>query len=174
VPSISFHSPGVRIRELERDEWALFRKLRLCALAESPRAFARRFVDERGQPDAHWIRLTESVTSPAGQTMLLAEEDGRSFGLVFGLLDREHPETGHVGGMWVEPAGRRRGAGEALLRAVINWARSRKLEQLELQVTEGNAPAIRLYERIGFTDTGRRDAHAANPNLRVIQMILTL
>ena len=164
----------MRIRELGRQEWALFRELRLRALAESPNSFARRFVDEKAQPDAHWIRLTESVTTPGGQTMLLAEENGRSFGLVFGLLDREHPETGHVGGMWVEPEGRRRGAGEALLRAVINWARSRKLEQLELQVTEGNQPAMRLYERIGFTDTGRREVHAANPNLRVIQMILTL
>jgi len=111
---------------------------------------------------------------PGGQIMLLAEEDGRSCGLVFGLLDREHPTTGHVGGMWVEPESRRRGAGAALLRAVIDWARLRQLERLELWVTEGNEPAIRLYERIGFTDTGRRDAHAANPNLRVIQMILTL
>src|SRR5215471_2014024 len=84
----------MRIRELERSEWELFRELRLRALAESPNAFARRFVDERGQPDAHWIRLTESVTMPGGQIMLLAEEDGRSFGLVFGLLDREHPTTG--------------------------------------------------------------------------------
>src|SRR5215467_14335435 len=155
----------MRIRELERSEWELFRELRLRALAESPNAFARRFVDERGQPDAHWIRLTESVTTPDGQTMLLAEEDGLSFGLVFGLLDREHPKTGHVGGMWVEPEWRRRGAGEARLR---------QLERLELWVTEGNDRAMRLYERSGFTDTGKRDTLAANPSLRVIQMILTL
>lgn len=164
----------MRIRELERREWELFRELRLRALAESPNAFARRFVDERGQPDAHWIRLTESVTMPGGQTMLLAEEDGRSFGLVFGLLGREHPETGHVGGMWVEPESRRRGAGAALLRAVIDWARLRQLERLELWVTEGNDRAMRLYERSGFSDTGKRDTLAANPTLRVIQMILTL
>ena len=164
----------MRIRELERSEWELFRELRLRALAESPNAFARRFVDERGQPDAHWIRLTESVTMPGGQIMLLAEEDGLSFGLVFGLLDREHPTTGHVGGMWVDPEWRRRGAGEALLRAVIDWARLRQLERLELWVTEGNDRALRLYERSGFTDTGKRDTLAANPTLRVIQMILTL
>jgi len=164
----------MRVRELERSEWELFRELRLRALAESPNAFARRFVDERGQPDAHWIRLTESVTTPDGQTMLLAEEGGLSFGLVFGLLDREHPKTGHVGGMWVEPEWRRRGAGAALLRAVIDWARLRQLKRLELWVTEGNDPAMRLYERSGFTDTGKRDTLAANPTLRVIQMILTL
>jgi ribosomal protein S18 acetylase RimI-like enzyme len=164
----------MRIRELERREWTLFRELRLRALADSPDAFARRFVDEQAQPDAHWIRLTESVTVPGGQIMLLAEEGGRSFGLVFGLLDKEQPKTGHVGGMWVEPEARGRGAGQALLRAAIEWARARELERLELWVTEGNRPAIRLYERMGFTATGRRDALQSNPSLRIMQMTFNL
>jgi len=164
----------MRIRPLERREWALFRELRLRALADSPSAFARRFVDEQAQPDAHWIRLTESVTTPGGQVMLLAEEEGRPFGLVFGILDKERPRVGHVGGMWVEPKGRGRGAGQLLLSAAIEWARSRELERLELWVTEGNDPATRLYERAGFVDTGRRDALESNPSLRIIQMMFTL
>jgi GNAT superfamily N-acetyltransferase len=164
----------MRIRELERREWALFRELRLRSLAESPDAFARRFVDEQAQPDAHWIRLTESVTIPGGQVMLVAEEDGRPLGLAFGLLDKERPQTGHVGGMWVEPAARGNGAGRVLLSAAVDWARARELERLELWVTEGNHSAIRLYERTGFTDTGRRDALPSNPTLRTIQMILNL
>jgi GNAT superfamily N-acetyltransferase len=164
----------MHIRELKRGEWALFRELRLRSLADSPDAFARRFVDEQAQPDAHWIRLTESVTVPDGQVMLVAEDDGRALGLAFGLFDKEHPETGHVGGMWVEPGSRGRGAGQALLGAAIAWARSRKLERLDLWVTEGNGPATRLYERLGFADTGQRDALQSNPTLRIMQMTLTL
>ena len=164
----------MHIRELERREWALFRELRLRSLADSPDAFARRFVDEQAQPDAHWIRLTESVTVPGGQVMLVAEDDGRALGLAFGLFDKEHPETGHVGGMWVEPGSRGKGAGQALLGAAIAWARSRKLGRLDLWVTEGNGPATRLYERLGFADTGRRDALQSNPTLRIMQMTLTL
>ena len=164
----------MRIRELERREWALFRELRLRSLAESPDAFARRFVDEQVQPEAHWIRLTESVTVPGGQVMLVAEEDSRPLGLVFGLLDKERLKTGHVGGMWVDPAARGKGAGRALLGAAIDWARSRGLERLELWVTEGNLSALRLYERAGFSDTGRRDARPFNPMLRTIQMAITL
>ena len=164
----------MRIRELERREWALFRELRLRSLAESPDAFARRFVDEQAQPDAHWIRLTESVTIPGGQVMLVAEEDSRPLGLTFGLLDKERPKTGHVGGMWVDPGARDKGAGRALLGAAIDWARSRELERLELWVTEGNHRALRLYEVAGFTDTGRRDALPSNPTLQTTQMILTL
>jgi GNAT superfamily N-acetyltransferase len=164
----------MRIRELERREWALFRELRLRSLAESPDAFARRFVDEQAQPDAHWIRLAESVTVPGGQVMLVAEEHGRPLGLVFGLLDKERLKTGHVGGMWVDPEVRGKGAGRALLSAAIDWARSRGLERLELWVTEGNLSALRMYERAGFCDTGRRDTLPSNPTLRTIQMTITL
>jgi GNAT superfamily N-acetyltransferase len=164
----------MRVRELERDEWALFRELRLRALADSPDAFARRFVDEQAQPDAHWIRLTESVTMPGGQVMLVAEDEHRPLGLAFGLFDKEHAKTGHVGGMWVEPEARGKGAGQALLAAVIEWACTRRLERLILWVTEGNEPATRLYERLGFADTGLRDALQSNPTLRIMQMTLNL
>jgi GNAT superfamily N-acetyltransferase len=154
----------MRIRELERREWALFRELRLRSLADSPDAFARRFVDEQAPPDAHWIRLTESVTIPGGHPL----------GLAFGLLDKERPQIGHVGGMWVDPGARGKGAGQALLSAAVDWARSREIDRLDLWGTEGNHSATRLYERAGFTDSGRRDVLPSNPTLRTIQMILNL
>ena len=143
----------MRTRELARHEWALFRELRLRALAESPNAFARTLTEARDQTDAYWVQLTESVTAPGGQMM----PEGRPMGLAFGLFDKERPKTGHVGGMWVEPAARGQGAGRTLLEAAIAWGRSRDLDRLELWVTEGNVAATRLYERAGFSDTGRRD-----------------
>jgi GNAT superfamily N-acetyltransferase len=164
----------MRIRELERHEWALFRELRLRALADSPDAFARTLAEALGANDAYWVKLTESVTVPGGQVMLVAEVESRPVGLAFGLFDKEREKIGHVGGMWVDPGARGRGAGRALLDAAIAWARSRALDRLELWVTKGNAPAERLYERAGFADTGRRDALASNPALQTIQMALTL
>lgn len=164
----------MRIRELERHEWALFRELRLRALAESPDAFARTLAEALGEDDAYWVKLTESVTAPGGQVMLVAEVQGRPVGMAFGLFDKERAKTGHVAGMWVDPDARGRGAGRALLDAAIAWARSRGLDRLELWVTKGNGPAERLYERAGFADTGRRDVLASNPALQTIQMALTL
>ena len=163
----------MRIRELEGHEWALFRELRLRALAESPNAFARTLAEARDQTDAYWVQLTESVT-PGGQVMLIAEAEGRPMGLAFGLFDKERPKTGHVGGMWVEPAARWEGAGRALLEAAIAWGRSRELDRLELWVTEENVAATRLYERAGFTDTGRRDTLPSNRTLQIVQMALNL
>ena len=164
----------MRVRELERHEWALFRELRLRALAESPNAFARTLADAQAESDAYWLRLTESVTAPGGQVMLIAEVEGRPAGLAFGLFAKERAKTGHVGGMWVEPEARGRGAGQALLDSAIAWARARELDRVELWVTEGNAAAIRLYERSGFADTGRRDPLPSNPALQIVQMSLNL
>ena len=164
----------MRVRELEPHEWALFRELRLRALGESPDAFARTLAEALAQPDAYWLQLTQSVTEPGGQVMLVAEEEGRPVGLAFGLFDKERPKIGHVGGMWVDPAVRRRGAGRALLDAAIAWGGARGLEVLELWVTEGNTPALRLYEQAGFADTGRREPLASNPALQTMHMSLHL
>jgi ribosomal protein S18 acetylase RimI-like enzyme len=39
-----------------------------------------------------------------------------------------------------------------------------------LWVTDGNKPAIALYERLEFTPTGRRDRLASNARLEVLEM----
>lgn len=55
-----------------------------------------------------------------------------------------------IGGIGVTPFGRRRGIGERLMRAVIDQARERGARVVQLEVIEGNAPALALYEKIGF------------------------
>jgi GNAT superfamily N-acetyltransferase len=57
---------------------------------------------------------------------------------------------GWVGGMGVDPEARRRGAGRALMAALIEQARARAVSRLGLEVLEQNALAIALYESLGF------------------------
>jgi RimJ/RimL family protein N-acetyltransferase len=56
--------------------------------------------------------------------------------------------------MGLLPPYRGRGLGGALLRAVLDEARSQGLSRVELEVYISNRPAIRLYERFGFTREG--------------------
>ena len=60
-----------------------------------------------------------------------------------------------INGMWVDPSYRRKGIGRALLDAVIGWAKAQGAQRLELGVSEGNTPAIHLYEQLGFAEASR-------------------
>ena len=55
-----------------------------------------------------------------------------------------------IGGIGVTPFGRRRGIGERLMRAVIDQARLRGARMLQLEVLDGNEPALALYGKLGF------------------------
>ena len=54
--------------------------------------------------------------------------------------------------------------------AVLAWARERGFADIALWVTKGNAAAEALYERMGFTRTGRSDRLPSNARLAVYEM----
>ncbi|HEY1594288.1 MAG TPA: GNAT family N-acetyltransferase [Thermoleophilaceae bacterium] len=53
--------------------------------------------------------------------------------------------------LYVEDAARGHGLGEALVNAAVARARGRGCRRVELDTNETNAPAIALYERLGFS-----------------------
>lgn len=67
--------------------------------------------------------------------------------------------TRHQGTLGISVAGRwrRRGVGQLLMNAVLEWGASHPLiEKVSLVVFSGNAPAIALYRSLGFVEEGRR------------------
>lgn len=58
---------------------------------------------------------------------------------------------------------RRRGVGRALVTALLDYARRENFLRVTLEVRESNAPAIALYESLGFTPCGTRKGFYANP-----------
>lgn len=100
-----------------------------------------------------YARLLDAVASQS-HVGLVAEHDGKPAGFLL-LLDRLPDEVtlqpqAFVAYMAVEPELERHGVGAALLAAAEDEARRRGLPYISLMVTEGNAPAIRLYERAGY------------------------
>jgi GNAT superfamily N-acetyltransferase len=158
------------VRRLRADETALFKTLRLRALADAPDAFADTHAEISARPDTYWQALTRSVTEPGRHAMFVAEVDDTPMGMAFGLVDREVPTRAHLRGMWVDLEGRQRGCGRALSGAVIAWAQERGFAAIALWVTEGNKTAITLYERLGFVLTGRRDRLPHNASLAILEM----
>ncbi len=144
----------LRIRTFTPQEWETYKDLRLRALADSPEAFARTFAQEQKRPDAEWAsRLAEGAGSDL-DLPLVAEVNQEPIGLAWGRIDRVDPGVAHLYQMWVAPGHRRLGAGQRLLGAVIDWARSKNARQLELGVTLRDSPAMRLYKSAGFEPAG--------------------
>ncbi len=61
-------------------------------------------------------------------------------------------ERGWVGifCMSTHPDHRRQGAANHILHAIANWAKNRSAENCYLQVMQNNAPALALYNKVGF------------------------
>ena len=74
--------------------------------------------------------------------------------MAWGRVQEADRRDVHVYQVWVAPEHRGRGVGQALLGAVIAWARESGVRQISLDVTCSNTAAMRLYARAGFLPTG--------------------
>lgn len=63
----------------------------------------------------------------------------------------------------VHPDFRRRGIAEELCRQLVSVLNERDVHRLTLEVRASNAPAIALYEKLGFTLVGRRPNYYRHP-----------
>ncbi len=63
----------------------------------------------------------------------------------------------------VDPAARRKGIGSELVSAMLSWAGQNSAHRLILEVRASNAAAIRLYQRCGLKEEGRRTRYYTHP-----------
>jgi ribosomal protein S18 acetylase RimI-like enzyme len=139
--------PGLQLRRLSTDDWAAFAALRLAALTEAPDAFGSTLAEWRDASEQRWRNRV--AVAPLN---LVASLDGSDVGMLSGI--EEIPGTVEVISVWVAPAARGQGVGDAMLEAVLAWADDRDAQRVVLTVTEDNAAAQRLYGRQGFVATG--------------------
>ena len=63
----------------------------------------------------------------------------------------------------VHPDHRRKGIAERLIHALVQKLKECESHCLTLEVRASNAPAIALYEKLGFAEAGRRRNYYRNP-----------
>lgn len=120
------------LRRLTPEDWRLFREIRLAALAEAPYAYGSTSADWEGANDTErrWLKR---------------------------LTDVPYNAIGYAGdneieliSMWVAPFARGRGIADALIRAVVEYARTSGARGVYLHVRETNVTARAAYVRNGF------------------------
>jgi len=146
------YSPGrsLKVRLLVADDVASYRELRLEGLKNHPEAFASSWEYEATKPASWWTERLEMNTVFGGWV------DRSPLVGVAGLRVPGQVKLRHRGvlwGMYVRPEARGTGLAAALVRQVIEHART-LVEEICLSVVVSNAAACRLYSAAGFQEYG--------------------
>ena len=152
---------------------AVLKDVRLRALQEAPYAFGSTYAREVQFDHAEWARRVERWNGERG-VGFLAMDGATACGIAGSLLDENNPTRAQLVSMWTAPTHRQLGIGRLLVNAVLDWARTRNVHALLLMVTSNNDPAIRFYERLGFTKTGRTEPYPNNPSVLEVEMSRTI
>lgn len=145
----------MEIRQLVPADAAQMWRLRLEALQRSPEAFASSYEEARQKK--HPIDEAEANLKAEGNFTFGAFDGDQLFGMVT-MIHEQRIKLRHVAnvyGMFITPSQRGKGAGKALLLAVIEQARSIEgVEKINLSVVTANQSAKKLYVGLGFESFG--------------------
>ena len=89
-------------------------------------------------------------------------------GVQFGL------DGGDIMTIATAPEARNRGLGQKLVETILDIFREKDLGYLTLEVRPSNAPALRLYEKLGFQEVGRRKKYYREPTEDALLLTLYL
>jgi ribosomal protein S18 acetylase RimI-like enzyme len=160
---------SIALRRLRPEDVDDYVRIRLLALRTDPESFGSLHDVEAARPvEEHAKRLAGSMVFGAydGETIVgmagFRQETGRR---------DVHKAT--VWGVFVDPACRGRGVACMLMAAVIEAAQA-VVEQLLLNVVEGNAAALALYRRLGFAQYGLEPRSLKTPTGYVNQVLMVL
>lgn len=159
----------ITVEPITAQNVSLFKTVRLRALQEAPYAFGSTHAKEAEFDDAEWLRRVERMNGERGIGFLAIDGDA-GCGIVGTFLDTNDTTRAQLVSMWTAPMYRQRGVGRMLVNEVLAWARGRNARALLLMVTSNNEAAIRFYERLGFTRTGRTEPYPNDPAIREYEM----
>ena len=103
--------------------------------------------------------VRQELTNPLS-LWLVAVEEGRVAGYVGSQTVMGETDMMNVA---VHPDFRRRGVAEKLILVLCEKLRQAESHCLTLEVRASNAPAIHLYEKLAFSQIGRRPGYYRNP-----------
>lgn len=155
--------PHIRPMDPRRDGVAL------ADLLET--AFRDEPADEEGQAMLRMLRNfgVFDVAMTDGATGFLWIEAGRIVGNASLMRNRARSDTWVVGNVGTHPSFRGRGIATALVTTCMRYVEGRGGARVALEVSQSNAAAMRVYQRLGFAVTGLV-AHYARPALGAVPL----
>ena len=121
--------------------------------AADPKRFLR-----ADHPEAGYGRFLVSQISNPSSRVMVAENAGKVVGYVYADVESTNwmelrGPCGVIQDIYVDDTARHLGAGRALMRAAIDWIRSKGRGQVVLLTKTGNEHAQHLFSALGFRPT---------------------
>src|SRR6185503_3945064 len=103
----------------------------------------------------NYYDLREMITAPDVE-LVVAELNNTLIGSGYARIEKSklylsHEQHAYLGFMYVVPEHRGKGINKRIIETLKNWAYSRNIRELRLDVYYDNLAAISAYEKIGFT-----------------------
>ena len=134
-----------------------------------------RYPEEKGQLMEMWLALYTWVTDPDAEWESMREWFARKDAATFVAFDEAHPETlvgyadvgersvvegaegpaAYLEAWYVKDAWRKRGIGEALIKACAAWAREQGYTEMGSDALLDNELSQRLHQKFGFEEMER-------------------
>lgn len=114
----------------------------------------RPFDSTLKEGEIHYYDLVELIRSSEAE-VVVAVVDEEVVGSGFAKIKKaeaflKHDRFAYLGFMYVKPEFRRMGINQLILGTLINWAKSKGLSEIRLQVYDENVNAKKAYFKAGF------------------------
>jgi ribosomal protein S18 acetylase RimI-like enzyme len=148
------NNPYLHIDKLHPERWQDLKDLFLSAVSSDPDAFSTSYTDALSYPDEFW---TEKLTKDEFLDLFLKEEHELHGMLAAHIKHAPDGRYATLGAFYVKPELRGKGYGKKLLITMLEKLSADKhVHKVQLCVRENQDTARALYEKLGFTQTGRK------------------
>lgn len=151
IPPRPAANPGIRVRPATTADLPV-----LLEFEQGVVATERPMDPTIKEGPVRYYDLDAMIASPDIQ-LLVAELDGHPIASGYARIEAadrlylKYTRHAYLGFMYVTPAHRGKGVNHLILEALRQWAHTRDITELRLEVYSDNEPAIRAYEKAGFT-----------------------
>jgi ribosomal protein S18 acetylase RimI-like enzyme len=147
------------IVRLPIEKWNEYRELRLRALKEDPEAFSSSYADSLRQPEQFWKTRLADAERGEGSWLLFGTQDNKLVGMIGAFTEGDTTEIATVVSVYVPREERGNGISSRLMEEILRVLSAvPRLRKARLDVNVSQVAAIRVYQRCGFREIGRKPA----------------
>jgi len=145
-----------KIRRIKKEEWILYKKIRLESLRDSPAAFSTTFEEALKRTEESWKKQGEDASLGRERCTFLIFHNEEVRGLA-SIYEKEEKTIGELLQVWVSPELRGTGTATDLVLAILGWAKDNDYQTIIATVFNNNETALKFYLKHGFKMTKKNE-----------------